>query len=255
MSDTATQNTQKKPGREFGKLPLRSRLRNRVQKLRVKLAKQPGDLRKAHAGYWGRLAPSDYYDRVSYRFEEWFKGPHAGFVNEVIALTEAQKFDRLIEIGCGDGKVLADLSKRMTHVDSLIGLDINAQIIERNREIYADMPKTRFLHCDLSQFAPLCAARNTIFFVYGGVLEYFTQEELSDILKTFAVQDCAIAFAEPVDPEHDLSSDLASHPFGYENSFSHNHKHLLEQAGWHITSQTESKLANVRWQLLIAQTR
>jgi len=254
MSDTSLHDSTNTPQKSFAKLPIKSRLRQRVQKLRVKLARQPDDLRDAHAGYWGKLAPFEYYDRVSYRFEEWFKGPHAGFVDAVADLTEQQQFDRLIEVGCGEGLVLAELTKRMPRVKSFIGLDINAQIIERNRETYADLPNTRFMHADLAEIAPLCTARNTLFFVYGGVLEYFTESELSEFLRAFAQKDCAIAFAEPIDPGHDLATVLHSYPFGEESSFSHNHRHLLERAGWQITSQEEATFSNIRWQMVIART-
>lgn len=235
------------------KLPLKARLRQRLQKLRLKLAQRPDDLRDVHAGYWGAVAPDEYYDRVTQRFDEWFNGPHAGFIDAVVAMSISQKFDRVIEIGCGDGKALVELARRMPDVPSLIGVDINSPIIKRNQIVYQDEERLSFIQGDLTQIAPLCAARKTLYFVYGGVLEYFTQEELAGILKALSHEDCAIALAEPVDPAHDFATTPDSYPFGDESSFSHNHAGLLEQSRWQVLKHEEKTFSNIRWQLVIAQ--
>ncbi len=241
------------PSQTWSKLPLRSRLRQRLQKLRLKFARRPDELRDVHAGYWGNVAPDEYYDRVAQRFEEWFTGPHAGFVSDVVALADSHSFDRLIEIGCGDGRALAELARRMPEMPSLIGLDINGQIISRNKSAYRDQSRMSFIQGDLTQIAPLCSARNTLYFVYGGVLEYFTQPELEAILAALSLKGCAIALVEPIDKGHDFTATPGSYPFGDESSFSHNHVALLEQSGWQILKQEESSFSNIRWQMVIAQ--
>lgn len=237
---------------KFSKLPLTERLRARLHGIRMRIASKPEEIKKLHSGYWGRVAPSHYYDRVAYRFDQWFKGPHAGFVNAAATLARTREFDRLIEIGCGDGQVLDALREKMPGIDSFVGLDLNPQIIERNKAMYNDQESMTFIHGNLSEIVPLCAARNTMFFAYGGVLEYFPEAELLRIYKDLALKGCAIAFSEPVDPDHDMETTQTSYAFGSENTFSHNHRHLLETAGWTIRAHEQTEFSNIRWQSFIA---
>ena len=56
---------------------------------------------------------------------------------------------------------------------------------------------------------------------------YFSARTLSAMFESLAGA-AAVALAEPADPDHDLRRDAESNAFGQENSFSHNHRKLLE---------------------------
>jgi hypothetical protein len=87
---------------------------------------------------------------------------------------------------------------------------------------------------------------------YGGVMEYFLEDELAvmfDMLKKKS--PVAVALVEPIYDNYDLSKDTASRSSGMEHSFSHNHRHLLESAGFEIKYQNESEL-DFRWMTIVA---
>jgi SAM-dependent methyltransferase len=232
------------------------RLKRLVLHARLSRARRRGDeaaIQAALHAYWQGDAPGDYYDRYANRFQLWFLGPHQAIVEALASEAARRPYGRIVELGCGDGRVLAHLAGRLPRVPELLGLDINEAIIARTSAALADPPRLTFRAGNArAMFAEVCGD-NTLLMTYGGVMEYFTADDLSRFFRHHAGRkNTAVALVEPVDPSHDLTADPGSHVFGAENSFSHNHGSLLERAGFAVRFFQEMNLGGVRWVLLLA---
>ena len=219
-------------------------------------ARQRGDadaLQKTLFDFWHTDAADDYFDQYGDRFAKWFLGPHHEIVDQLVALSQSGDYNRLIEIGCGAGQVLEHCAQAMPKMQSFVGVDINPAIIARNRVAFAQNPRLQFLSADASVWMKETAQPGTILLTYGGVMEYFSSRTLSEMFTVLAGQGlAAVALVEPVDPNHNLAKDPASHAFGQENSFSHNHERLLQAAGFQTRFRKTMPLGGQSWVLLLA---
>ena len=85
----------------------------------------------------------------------------------------------------------------------------------------------------------------------GGVLEYLSPDSLDALLRSVSEHPpAAIVLIEPVDPIQDLTTETGSHTFGYEFSFSHNHRSRLERVGFKVTYSKEINHGKVRWMMI-----
>lgn len=204
---------------------------------------------------WRADTADAYFDRYLDRYEKWFLGPHHDIVDQLALLARSGDYTRLIEVGCGAGRVLEHCAAAMPDVANFIGVDINPVIIARDSVDFASNPRLQFLAADASVWLVQNAQAGTILLTYGGVMEYFADTTLTAMFATLARHHpAAVALVEPVDPAHDLAQDAASHPFGQENSFSHNHEKLLQAAGYHVTFRKTLTLGCAPWVMLLATT-
>ena len=210
------------------------------------------EISDALMSHWRSEGANAYYDQYPDRFENWFLGPHQVIIDELVRLGAESPFRQLVEIGCGDGQVLAHCAARLPQVADLIGVDINPAIIARNSLIHSADPRLRFLAGNAEGWLPDHTGPNTVLLSYGGVMEYFSRESLAAIFADLARKPgAAVALVEPVDPDHDLDHDPRSHTFGQEQSFSHNHAALLTEAGFDIRYKTETFLSKIRWIMIL----
>ncbi len=234
------------------------RKRNLIIHARRERARRRGDpeaVKAAQAGYWKGETADLFYDRYTARFRDWFLGPHQVIVDRLVDLDREMAFANLVEIGCGDGRVLAHCAERLPGLERATGLDINPTIIARNRETYAGNPKLHFVDTEAGAWLSRNCPDGTVLMTYGGVMEYFTEADLSAMLTRIArLKRGAVAFVEPLAPGHDLSTRKDSFIFGGENSFSHNYPHLIRQAGLLPVFEQEMELGLVRWMLILART-
>ena len=225
---------------------------------RTARAKARGDaraLQKSLFHFWRADTANDYFDKYLDRYEKWFMGPHHEIVDQLAKLSRSGAYSRLVEVGCGAGRVLEHCANAMPQVPDFIGVDINPVIVARNKTDYAQNPRLQFLSADASAWLQENTRPGTILLTYGGVMEYFSAETLTAMFRTLAQhQPAAVALVEPVDPNHDLANDPASHAFGQENSFSHNHEKLLQNAGYRTLFREELRLGGVSWVMLLATT-
>lgn len=143
----------------------------------------------------------------------------------------------------------------MPEVHDFIEIDINAGIIARSKINFAQNPKLQFLSADASVWLRENAKSGSILLTYGGVMAYFSAETLAKMFRQLAKHHpAAVALVEPVDPDHDLLHDPASHAFGQENSFSHNHESLLLGEGYKTVFRKELRIGGVSWVMLLATT-
>lgn len=238
---------------------LRLYLRRLALHARLERARVRGDdsaIEAAQRAFWQGETGDGFYDDYAQRFEAWFTGPHRPFLEELEAAAGRRPFRQLVEIGCGAGQALAFLSERLPGLVRATGIDINPAIIARNRVTWAGDDRLEFLDGEASALLQGLAGKDTLLLSYGGVMEYFTADSLRSMFRTIAADPGgAVALVEPVDPAHDLDGDPASHVFGGEDSFSHNHRALLEAAGLSVLWSREVKTGPLRWMMMIARSQ
>ncbi len=179
-------------------------------------------------------------------------------IDALAARLEASEagFSRLVEIGCGDGKVLAWCAGRLPSMSEVIGLDINAAVIAR---VSAEQPaggRLKFARAEARDWLLAHPKPGTVVLSNGGVLEYLSQDNLDRLLQALAqAPPAAIVLVEPVAPAHDLKLQADSFAFGHENSFSHNHARRLNAAGFEVVFAEEMQISDVRWMLMIGELK
>ncbi|MBF9029164.1 methyltransferase domain-containing protein [Rhodobacterales bacterium HKCCE3408] len=229
-----------------------------IRKSQARRAARSGDvetLQKLQFGKWSDPHSVELYDLYKDRFESWFlNGPQYEMVDWIKAAVDRAPPRRLVEVGCGDGRVVAHLAERFPSIEKLIGIDLNCGIIERNRRTFADKaPRLQFVSGDAVEWLAANPLSGTLLLSNGGVLEYFAPDVLKRLFMDLADSGAAsIAAIEPFDPSHDLGRDPASHPFGSELSFSHNYRALVEEAGFSVQRTREADFGGAHWMFLFA---
>lgn len=220
---------------------------------RARLRRDDHAVSETLAGFWRSEAANFFYDRFRGRFEHSFLGPHHIIVDKLAEQVRSGRFSALIEVGCGDGRVLDHCATAMPELDALVGLDINPAIIAENRKTWAGNPRLSFQCGDATKWLDSLVGDGTILMTYGGVMEYLDQASLMRVYRTVAKhRNVAVAMVEPLSPDHDLALQPESFTFGVENSFSHNYPHLLKRAGFKEVFSQEMDWDGVRWILMLA---
>lgn len=233
------------------------KLKRAILLARLERARARGDssaIEKSLAAFWKGNAGDNFHDNYASERFDLFLEHHAGLVDVLASLLEQHgtRFSRLVEIGCGDGTVLAYCVDRLPSIREAVGLDINAAVIER---VAAEQPpgsKISFAAAEARDWLVANPKPGTVMLTNGGVLEYFSQENFDALLQALALSPpAAIALIEPVAPAHNLQAQPNSFVFGHERSFSHNHSRRLNQAGFDVVHEQELQLHTVRWKLMI----
>jgi hypothetical protein len=189
--------------------------------------------------YWSSAASEEFYDQLSHRYETLFLRYHSAIVRETAAAIRRTgfAFRQFVEIGSGDGKILDHFSRNLGGIASFHGVDVNRVQVENNRVRYRSNPKLTFHHCDGATWLRDHAVPGTVFATNGGVLEYFTREELESLFRQLAAEcsPCVVSLTESIAADHELSSEDRTYPYGWELSLSHNYVTLLREAGFTIT--------------------
>ena len=223
---------------------------------RTTRARAKGDasgLQKSLFQFWRTDTADAYFDQYLDRYETWFLGGHHEIVDQLADLSQSGAYNRLVEVGCGAGRVLEHCASAMPEVKTFVGVDINPSVIASNKAKFAQNPRLQFQTADACIWLKDTAQPGTILMTYGGVMEYFSGSALAAMFRTLAkAGPAAVALMEPVDPAHDLAHDSASHAFGQENSFSHNHQKLLEATGYDIVFRKTLVLGGASWVMLVA---
>ena len=144
-----------------------------------------------------------------------------------------------MEIGCSSAPVLNYLTKSIPSIRSAVGIDINTEQIEKNRNASHFDSRVRFIAGDGFQWVLENGQENTLFITNGGVLEYFPREHLTRMLSHISTKlGNSLFFAvEPVAEDHDWATSEESIPFGDELSFSHNYQLAFASSGFEIIHQ------------------
>jgi SAM-dependent methyltransferase len=150
-------------------------------------------------------------------------------------LSSNRSMCRLVEIGTGTGEFLTDVAARVPRLADVVGLDLNAAQVEENRATCAGA-RVRFEHAEASAWLRAYRHPGVVVLAYG-TFEYFTPQELDEVLRLVAAlpRPAAVAIADTV--AMDLRTDLESRPRG-ELAYSHHYPYRLRQAGFAIVSET-----------------
>ncbi|MCY4179750.1 MAG: class I SAM-dependent methyltransferase [Litoreibacter sp.] len=183
----------------------------------------------------------------------YYGGSHIQIVDWLKEHAKSNELVQVIEVGCGDGRALATMAERIPNVQSWTGVDINAEIIARNQETFAGRRELEFVTADATDWLTEHVGAGTLLMTYGGVMEYIAPETLK-LWFTLIAQNrgAGVLLVEPVDPNHDLAADPESHFFGWEQSYSHNHRSLLERSGLRILRSEEEYFTDYRFVLMLA---
>lgn len=211
-------------------------------------------LEKSLASFWKEQSGDKFHaEYIDLRFDT-FKKHHAGLIEAFAAQIEAGAgpFKRIVEIGCGDGKVLDYCAKRLPQIGALVGLDINASALARASRDFAGTERLTFVEADGLDWLAAHPRAGTALLTYGGVLEYFAQARVETLFQVLAAQGpAAIVIAEPLAPEHDLEAEQNSLIFGREHSFSHNYPDQFRKAGFRLAYHEEMEQGWTRWILAV----
>ncbi|MRI00239.1 methyltransferase domain-containing protein [Kriegella sp. EG-1] len=149
-------------------------------------------------------------------------------------------FHSMVEIGTGNGYVLDFLSTRFSQINKFIGIDLSQSQIKINKKRFLKNKKLEFVAMDGLDWVRKNGRSNMIFFTSGGVLEYFSEQRLKELLTVLNnLGHTILVFVEPIAVDIDFTENQKSQAYGYESSFSHDYARLLKEAGfklWHESS-------------------
>lgn len=220
-----------------------------------------GALSGLHRWLWQSEQAERVHAQADARFRAWWLGRHSAIVEPLQAALDdfavaGLSVTTLCEIGCGTGRVLADLAMRLPGPPRLLGLDLSPGQVEVNRQTYANQPRLQFEVADATVWLPAHAGPRWVYLVNGGVLEYFSEAMLEALLRGIAERHGPAIFAlvEPIADDYDLDRETASRPYNSELSFGHNYLHWLQRCGWQIRHHSRQDVGGVRWLLAVAET-
>lgn len=234
-----------------------SRVKRAILYSRLRRAHSRGDIAAVEhvlAASWKTAAGDRYYDRYAEQRFALFRHRHSVVIDALADLLEnsGARFSRLVEIGCGDGRVLAYCAERLPSISEAIGLDINAAVIARTSAEHSAGGKLSFAQADARAWLTANPQPGTVVLSNNGVLEYFSQDSFDELLQMLAWSPpIAIVLIEPVAADHDLQHRAGSFMFGQDNSFSHNHRQRLTEAGFDVVFEKEMQVSNCRLILMI----
>ena len=150
-----------------------------------------------------------------------------------------KKYHTMIEIGTGNGEVLEYLSTQFPQIEKFVGIDLSAPQVEVNIQKYHQFPNIDFVASDGSEWIRKNGTDNMIILTSGGVLEYFTQQQLNQLFGYLNhLKNIIFIAIEPKGVDVDFTKNPNSQPYGIERSFSHNYTQLFEESGFSLWYQS-----------------
>lgn len=220
-------------------LPLSGRLIRNGHFMNAVGAEDHAMIRDFLRDYWSSGASDEFYEGLSHRYETLFLAYHSSIVDETRRAMErtGQPFQRMVEIGSGDGKILDHFRRYLPNLPEFIGVDVNLTQVENNRRIYGESGQMSFHHSDGLNWLRNHGGKGTVLVTNGGVLEYFTRPELQELFGRMVKEwePCVVSLTESIAADHDLINEPGTYPYGWELSLSHNYISLLEEAGFIIS--------------------
>lgn len=167
------------------------------------------------------------YEKEVYRFFEVLE-----------ELINSYGLTRIMQIGCAGGCELYYMAKRFPQI-KFIGIDLNKNAIEKNREMYNDLTNIEFIGGDIFAKDFLNAYSPQLVFT-SGTAEYFTEDELKKFIDGAKKENVnIILFYEPITKTtFNYTEDTRSKPRG-GMAFNHNHSIHLKQFDFQVSEDFE----------------
>lgn len=233
------------------------KLKRAILLARLQRAERLGDaaaVERALAAFWRGEAGDRFHGEYAQERFALFRTHHAGVIDALHSFvqTSGVGLDRLVEIGCGDGSVLAYCADVLPWVKSAIGLDVNATVIAQASARQPPASRLSFACAEARDWLTANPQAGTVVLSNGGVLEYFSQENFDRLLQALALASpAALVLVEPLADDHDLERRAGSYTFGKESSFSHNHRARLNQAGFEVVFEQPTQFEETRAVMMI----
>ncbi|MFT6127482.1 MAG: hypothetical protein ACJA2M_000463 [Polaribacter sp.] len=226
------------------------RLMRRAILKKIEKTKDYDKLAQLHKTYWVKQG-DDFVNNTQNNLENIHLPAYKTVLdilkNEI--LCAPIKFEKLIEIGTGNGSVLNFLSSNYLEIDNLIGIDLSEEQTIANKVNYKNNPKLEFIDGDVLDWVENQRQGHMVFLTFRGVLEYFSQQQLICFFEKLNSLGKIIFFAiEPIDSNNDFKTDSNSKVYGFEGAFSHDYKKIFEDAGfkiWHAEQKEELGSPNI----------
>lgn len=201
-----------------------------------------------HKNFWSGKNAKLFYDNTTERFNSVFLKFNLDVIEELEQLLKKEpSIHTVCEIGPGSGQVLFYLSNRLSGIKRFVGIDLCKEKVEELNKVNQDT-KIEFICQNALSWIKEYGTKNTVFLTNLGVLEYFTQNEVEDLIDHIATRLHPSIFVaiEPVAVDHDLKQENESKCFGGEYSFSHNYPHIFKTSGFSIKFLNEIDISNYR---------
>lgn len=208
------------------------------------------DLAKLHRKLWESPDAFHFYSSTDNRFDMMFELVKNELTDMFKQFFELGINARVVEIGCGTGKILDHLNKKLSF-QKLIGIDINAAQIGLNQSKFEDDPKLQFVACDAISWMENFHGLKTVYLTFGGVFEYFTEKELKAVFENIKKSTpAAIVIFEPLAKDFDPNEENHSRVFGSEQSFSHPYTKFAKEFGMEVIENKIVENGDFRFLLL-----
>lgn len=196
--------------------------------------------------FWINKKATELFSNLDADFETDFL-PHCSFIFDLLKKelsNQSVDFNTLVEIGTGSGNVINYLSSELSTIDHFVGIDLSPDQIEINKEKYKKNEKLQFVTADALDWVKKNGHGKTIFVTCRGVLEYFLEPRLQELLNEIsALGKIMFVAVEPNGENHNFETHPNSQLYGHEPSFSHNYPKLFQNAGfsvWHFSQKSWS---------------
>lgn len=210
---------------------------------KAKKKKDFDTLSNFHKNYWTNRGEEYFSSGYNDHILEKFFIPKCSFLFDLLQeqlQNEFRKYNTLVEIGTGDGRVLEYLSVRFPKINKFIGIDLSIPQIDANQKVYNKSAKLEFVASDGFDWIKKNGHNYMIIVTSRGVLEYFTQSRLQAFLDELNNIGKIIFIAiEPTGVDHNFLKNPNSEIYGSENSFSHNYSQLFQNSGFIIWHQSK----------------
>jgi hypothetical protein len=226
-------------------LSLSERLMRRAILKKIEKNEDHDQLAQLHKTYWAKQG-----DHFVNNTEDNLKNIHLPAYKDTLDVLKNEisnapiAFEKLVEIGTGNGSVLNYLSSNYPDIKDFIGIDLSEEQTKINQIDYKDNSKLKFIGGDVLDWLENQQQGNFVFLTFRGVLEYFTQQQLVVFFKKLNALGNIIFYAiEPTDSEHNYETNPNSKVYGVEGSFSHNYEKLFKDTGfnvWYSDAKSES---------------
>ncbi|WP_304887167.1 class I SAM-dependent methyltransferase [Rhodonellum sp.] len=215
----------------------------------LKKSQDVDHLAKLHQQIWAKTSGFSAYEST----EELLMEVEPYLMKSFDKVLDKSAFKTLVEIGCGTGKFLNYFSEKFPMIDKFIGIDISAGQIELNKTKYKSNPRLEFYAEDAMEWLKKNSSTNTVYVTYGGVLEYFNEDQVNNMLDSMTQHAPAgLVVFEPIADGFDPKKEKHSKVDGYEFNFSHPYPHFARQAGMEIQYEKVFYTDNAWWIILSA---